>query len=194
MLLLSCLTALGWSKNISHDGDSNNSVTSKLGFGFWILQSNAKSEKGFYLWEFSPQDGLCNIAFLLYHLIGMQKRIYKTVLIKQCSFFLLIMCVHLREHCACKQFFFSNPFSDFPKKKERERIQRHISQRWNLFFRLCLNRLQIQILDFKIYPYFPVIQQCTFPCQQIMLDCMDTVKFISILNLKILHFLLFVGK
>ena len=34
VLLLSCLTALCWSKNISHDGNSNN-VTSKPGFRFW---------------------------------------------------------------------------------------------------------------------------------------------------------------
>lgn len=164
MLLLSCLTALCWGKNISHDGDSNNNITSKSGFRFWnpdfgflpwvpetflarpkmcrssantensrgkfllharknsgtqgvgFCNQNAKSEKGFYLWEFSPQDGLCNIAFLLCHLIGMQKRIYKTVLMKKCSFFLLIMCVHLWEHCACKQFFFKS-FLRFPKKK-----------------------------------------------------------------------------
>lgn len=90
--------------------------------------------------------------------------------------------------CTCENTvlvnsFFFKSFLRFPKK-------RHISQRWNLFFRLCL-RLQIQFWISKFNPYFPVIQQCTFPCQQIMLDCMDTVKFISILNLKILYFLLF---
>ena len=101
------------------------------------------------------------------------------------------MCVHLREHCACKQFFFSNPFSDFPKKR-KERESKDTFLNVEICFSDCaLIDCRSKFWISKFNPYFPVIQQCTFPCQQIMLDCMDTVEFISILNLKILHFLLF---
>ena len=85
--------------------------------------------------------------------------------------------------------FFSNPFSDFPKRKERKSKDTFLSV--EICFSDCAFNCRPKFWISKFNPYFPVIQQCTFPCQQIMLDCMDTVEIISILNLKILHFLLF---
>ena len=90
--------------------------------------------------------------------------------------------------CTCENTvlvnsFFSNPYSDFPKKDTFLSV--------GICFSDCAFDCRFKFWISKFNPYFPVIQQCTFPCQQIMLDCMDTVKFISILNLKILYFLLF---
>ena len=116
--------------------------------GFRILQSNAKSENGFYLREIRPQGGFQlrnpNPDFMDFRftiLLGNPKKDSQNCSPEQRSFLLLTR--------ARARPLFSNPFSDFPVEREKnENPKTDISALKSVFgFHV---RFQIRNPDFKI--------------------------------------------
>ena len=118
--------------------------------GFRILQSNAKSENGFHIWEIRPEGWISikkfksgSHGFPFYRSIGNSKPICKTILVNSGLLF-------TNYACACKTAVpkdsFSNPFSDFPIELQKGKSKKsgfgflnwnppwgRISRRWNPF-------------------------------------------------------------